>query len=187
MGTYRVRLGINANYGNAGMLGWQVWRGNSQINVIRGTFCGFWHLRDCLTSRTLTLLGCLVDAQQGHSISCRRISHLTKLEMIIIIMLRSSILLWELRGASKEGEEGAGTGGGVAARRRYSMSPAGVKGRLSVLMHTCLLTLHGSIQRNICVCQVPLHLKISCFICRVPILATVLRALCLNAKLPYTN
>ena len=78
-----------------------------------GTFCGFWHLGDCLTSRTLTLLGCLVDAQQGHSISCRRISHLTKLEMIIIIMLRSSILLWELRGASKEGEEGAGTGGGV--------------------------------------------------------------------------
>ena len=78
-----------------------------------------------------------------YSISCCRISHLTKLEMIIIIMLRSSILLWELRGASKEGEEGAGTG--VEARPRYSMSPAGVKGRLSVLMHTCLLTLHGSI------------------------------------------
>ena len=68
-----------------------------------------------MTSRTLTLWGCLVDAQHAYSISCCRIGHLTKLEMIIIIMLRSSILLWELRGASKEGEEGTGTGGGVGA------------------------------------------------------------------------
>ena len=91
-----------------------------------GTFCGFWHLGDCLTSRTLTLLGCLVDAQQGHSISCRRISHLTKLEMIIIIMLRSSILLWELRGASKEGEERAWTGGGGTSK--ILNEPSGCQG-----------------------------------------------------------
>ena len=97
-------------------------------------------------------------------------------------MLRSSILLWELRGASKEGEEGTGTGGGVGARRRYSMSPAGVKGRLSVLMHTCLLTLHGSTMEYKCMLG-PTLFEFFLFICQVPILANVW----LNAYLHYNN
>ena len=44
MGTYRVRLWINANYGNAGTLGWQVWRGNSQIHVIIFVDFGIWEI-----------------------------------------------------------------------------------------------------------------------------------------------